>query len=196
MIERVATVVPLPLSVVESNLWDVTTWTTFLGDVEWIERSGNERFVFGVRHGRRVHEVPVAVRWHGPEHRVVWRELSGAPWRGEISVTPLNGRRTRIGVEVTAQRRTLPGLLLGSTRRKGANVDLEPLVARLGQIPPPINPSRRGPATTPPPAEPAAAASAAASTGATAGAAADAAAGTLRAASSAEYLNRRTAPVA
>jgi hypothetical protein len=109
VIEQVTAVIPHPLSVVESNVWDVTTWGTFLGDVQWIERSGHERYVFGIRHGRRVHEVPVAVRWYPQDHRVSWQELSGPPWRGELRLTAVNGRRTRLAIEVTAHRRTAVG---------------------------------------------------------------------------------------
>jgi len=75
MSERAATVIPLPLSVVESNIWDVTSWPSFLGDVDWVRRSSHERYLFGIRQGRRVEETLVAVRWHARDHRVTWREL-------------------------------------------------------------------------------------------------------------------------
>jgi hypothetical protein len=147
MSERAATVIPLPLSVVESNIWDVTSWTTFLGDVEWIERSAHERYVFGVRQGRRVNEVPVAVRWHARDHRVTWRELSGPAWRGEIRLTALNGRRTRIGLSVSAHPRGFLANLtdvLGGGRRE-VDVDLRKLAERMALLPQPFNPGRLGP---------------------------------------------------
>jgi len=147
MTERAATVVPLPLSVVESNIWDVLSWTTFLGDVEWIERTAHERYVFGVRQGRRVHDVPVAVRWHARDHRVTWRELDGPSYRGEIRLTPLNGRRTRVTLATAAHPRTVLGNLtemFGGHKRRLED-DLTRLSDRLGHLPQPINPTRLTP---------------------------------------------------
>ena len=147
MSDRAATVIPLPLSVVESNIWDVTTWAAFLGEVEWIERTAHERYLFGVRHGRRVHEVPVSVRWHPRDHRVTWREQEGPAWRGEIRLAALNGRRTRVGLESTAHPRSfaanLADVLLG--RRREVEADLHRLGERLAQIPQPFNPGRLTP---------------------------------------------------
>jgi len=147
MSEHAAIVVPLPLSVVESNMWDVTSWHTFLGDVEWIERSAHERYVFGVRSARRVHDVPVAVRWHARDHRVTWRELEGPAWRGEIRLTALNGRRTRVALQTTAHPRTFVANvtdMLGG-RRRSLDVDLSRLAERMSQIPQPLNPTRLTP---------------------------------------------------
>jgi len=147
MSERAAIVVPLPLSVVESNIWDVTSWSAFLEDVEWIERSAHERYVFGVRQGRRVHEVPVAVRWHARDHRVTWRELAGPVWRGEIRLTALNGRRTRMALQATSHARTLSASLadlLGRNRRH-LELDLGRLAERLALLPQPFNPARLNP---------------------------------------------------
>jgi hypothetical protein len=144
MSERAAIVVPLPLSVVESNIWDVTSWGAFLSDVEWIERNAHERYVFGVRQGRRVHDVPVNVRWYPPEHRVVWRETSGPAWRGEIRLTALNGRRTRVALEAMAHPRSFGASLtdmFGRGRRQ-VDVDLGQLAERLALIPQPFNPAR------------------------------------------------------
>jgi hypothetical protein len=132
---------------VESNIWDVTAWVTFLGDVEWIERDTHERYVFGVRQGRRVHEVPVAVRWHARDHRVTWRELNGPAWRGEIRLTALNGRRTRVGLEVMAQPRTFAAKVAEVLRssQRAVDLDLRRLGERLAVIPQPFNPGRLGP---------------------------------------------------
>jgi hypothetical protein len=147
MSERAANVIPLPLSVVESNIWDVTTWSAFLGDVAWIERSAHERYVFGVRQGRRVHEVLVAVRWHARDHRVTWKELEGPAWRGEIRLAALNGRRTRVGLEVTAHPRTVLATVteMFGRHRRDVGSDLQRLAERLSLIPQPFNPGRLSP---------------------------------------------------
>lgn len=147
MSDRAATVIALPLSVVESNIWDVTAWPAFLGDVDWVQRKAHERYLFGIRQGRRTYEVPTAVRWHARDHRVTWRELSGAVWRGELRLSPLNGRRTRVELRVAVHPRTLMASvteLLGGHRRE-LELDLVRLADRLATIPQPFNPSRLTP---------------------------------------------------
>jgi hypothetical protein len=147
MSQHASTVIPLPLSVVESNIWDVTSWPTFLGDVDWAQRTSHERYLFGVRQGRRVHDVPVAVRWHARDHRVSWRELGGPAWRGEIRLTALNGRRTRLELHVSVHPRTVVDFvaeLLG-TRSRELQADLVRLSDRLATIPQPFNPARLNP---------------------------------------------------
>lgn len=144
MSEHAATVIGLPLSVVESNLWDVTAWPAFLGDVEWADRSSHERYLFGVRQGRRTFEVPVGVRWQARDHRVTWRELSGPAWRGEMRLTALNGRRTRVALSVSVRPRSLLAHvteMLGGHRR-ALDADLLMLSDRLAAIPQPPNPVR------------------------------------------------------
>lgn len=143
-----STVIPLPLSVVESNIWDVTAWPTFLADVAWVERTTHERYLFGVRRGRRSYDVPVAVRWHARDHRVVWRELDGPAWRGEIRLAALNGRRTRLELLVSASPRCVLGSLAGllGGRRRELEADLVRLSDRMALIPQPVNPGRLTPA--------------------------------------------------
>jgi hypothetical protein len=145
--ERASTVIPLPLSVVESNVWDVTLWPAFLSDAAWVRRTSQERYVIGVRNGRRVHEVPVVVRWQVHDHRISWQELEGPAWRGELRLSALNGRRTRVTLELVAQPRGLAARLaqgFGALPRDAAS-DLERLAARLSAIPQPVNPIRLAP---------------------------------------------------
>jgi hypothetical protein len=144
MTERTATVIPLPLSVVESNIWDVTAWPAFLTDLEWVQRAGHERYLFGVRQGSRLHEVAVAVRWHARDHRVTWRELTGPPWRGEIRLSALNGRRTRVAMHISVHPRSVYDTLaeMFGLRRRHVAVDLGRLAERLARIPQPFNPGR------------------------------------------------------
>jgi hypothetical protein len=144
--ERAATVIPLPLSVVESNIWDVTAWPSFVSDVQWVQRAGHERYLFGVRQGRRLHEIPVAVRWHARDHRVTWHQLDGPTWRGEIRLTALNGRRTKATMTVNSQPRNLTDKIaeLFGVRGREASVDLGRLAERLASIPQPYNPGRLG----------------------------------------------------
>jgi uncharacterized membrane protein len=144
MSDRAMTVIPLPLSVVESSICEVMSWTTFVAGVEWVERQPPDRFVAGVRQGRRVHAIPVTVRWHPGEHRVTWRELEGPAWRGELRLMALNGRRTRVMMEVTDRPRTfgVQLALLFGRRQRQVGTDLGRLAERLARIPQPFNASR------------------------------------------------------
>lgn len=141
-------VVGLPLSVVETQLWDVTQWPTFLAGLEGVTRSSHERYVFTVRQGRRDTDVLVAVRWQARDHRFTWRALEGPPWDGALRLTPVNGRRTRIHLA----RRTYPRSLLASfAELLGAGVpdpglDLQRLQDRLAVLPAPARPARLRPA--------------------------------------------------
>jgi len=109
-------VVGLPLSVVETQLWDVTQWPTFLAGLVAVRRSSHERYVFTVRQGRRDGEVLVAVRWQARDHRFTWRALEGPPWDGLLRLVPINGRRTRVFL----QRRAHPRSFVASLVRQGA----------------------------------------------------------------------------
>jgi hypothetical protein len=147
MSRPVSTVVPLPLSVVESNLRDLSSWPAFLGGVEWIERTAYEQYVFGVREGRRIHEIPVAAHWAMRDHRVTWKELSGRPWRGELNLVALNGRRTRVQLSLDAQPRSWSASisqLLGAPGHD-LDADLGRLTDRLAALPQPLNPQRLAP---------------------------------------------------
>lgn len=141
-------VVGLPLSVVETQLWDVTQWPTFLSGLAAVRRSSHERYVFAVAQGRREHEVLVAVRWQARDHRFTWRALEGAPWDGTIRLVPVNGRRTRLYLQRRAYPRSLMAsfaeLLLGGT--PDASTDLQRLQDRLAVLPAPARPARLHPA--------------------------------------------------
>jgi hypothetical protein len=141
-------VVGLPLSVVETQLWDVTQWPTFLAGLTAATRSSHERYVFALRQGRREVDVPVAVRWQARDHRFTWRALEGPPWDGSLRLVAVNGRRTRVFL----QRRAYPRSFLASLAELvGAGVvdpaaDLQRLQDRLAVLPVPTRPARLHPA--------------------------------------------------
>ncbi|MDQ1286721.1 MAG: hypothetical protein QG622_286 [Actinomycetota bacterium] len=146
MSDQASTVINLPLSVVESNIWDPGSWPGFMDLLDRVERKSTERFILGVREGRRVFEVPVALRWHPREHRASWSELQGPEFRGEIRLVALNGRRTKVTLEMVARPRTLAGILTEKLvgHRREVDVYLLRLAARLSSIPQPFNPVRQG----------------------------------------------------
>jgi hypothetical protein len=140
-------VVGLPLSVVETQLWDVTQWSTFLAGLQTVTRSSHERYVFTVRQGRKESDVLVAVRWQARDHRFTWRALEGPPWDGTLRLTPVNGRRTRIHLA----RRIYPRTIWASfAELLGAGVpdpgtDLQRLQDKLAVLPAPARPARLRP---------------------------------------------------
>jgi hypothetical protein len=147
MRDQASTVINLPLSVVESNIWDPNSWPSFMDWLVGVERKAKERYVFAIREGVRVFEVPVSVRWHLREHTVTWCELTGRAHRGEIRLTSLNGRRTKVTIEMSALPRTVAGILTEKLcgHRRQTDVYLLRLAARLASLPQPFNPVRQGP---------------------------------------------------
>jgi hypothetical protein len=148
MSEEAMAVVGLPLSVVETQLWDVTQWPGFLAGLAGARRTSHERYIFTLRQGRREQEVLVAVRWQARDHRFTWRALEGPPWDGSLRLVAINGRRTRIFL----QRRAYPRSFVASLAELiGAGVadpalDLQHLQDRLAVLPVPARPARLHPA--------------------------------------------------
>ncbi|MFN0284925.1 MAG: hypothetical protein ACKVZ6_23470 [Kineosporiaceae bacterium] len=143
-------VVGLPLSVVETQLWDVAQWPTFLAGLVAVRRSSHERYVFTVRQGRRDSEVLVAVRWQARDHRFTWRALEGPPWDGSLRLVPINGRRTRVFLQRRAHPRSFVASLvelLGGGHADSA-LDLQRLQDRLAVLPAPARPARLRPVDT------------------------------------------------
>lgn len=144
MSQSASVVVGRPLSMIESQFWSVTNWAACLSDVASIRRSGHERYAVELRAGRRLEEVLVAVRWNARHHRFAWKALEGPLWSGELKLAPLNGRRTRLQLEVVALPRTfLGGLgeLVGITRQDVSS-DLARIHDLVNSLPEPVRPSR------------------------------------------------------
>lgn len=137
-------VVGLPLSVVETQLWDVTQWSTFLSGLAAVRRSSHERYVFTVRQGRREQDVLVAVRWQARDHRFTWRSLEGVPWDGTIRLAPINGRRTRLHLARRAYPRSFAASIveLFGGGVPDPSADLQRLQDRLAVLPVPARPGR------------------------------------------------------
>jgi len=151
---QASVVVALPMAVVEGQLWDVTTWPSFLSGVEQVRRSAPERYVFTVRQGRRRYEVLMAVRWRARDHRFLWRALEGPRWDGELALMPMNGRRTKVRLTLDAQPRSLFRTLLevSGTGQQDVRSDLNRLRDQLSKVPVPARPPRMEPARMGPPA--------------------------------------------
>lgn len=144
MTQSASVVVGRPLSMIESQFWPVTNWASCLSDVASIRRSGHERYAVELRTGRRLEEVLVAVRWNARHHRFTWKALEGPQWTGELRMAPVNGRRTRLHLELSTMPRTLLGgfaELLGLTR-PDLSADLARIHDLVNALPEPVRPSR------------------------------------------------------
>jgi hypothetical protein len=148
MSAEVMAVVGLPLSVVETQLWDVDQWPTFLTGLVAVRRTSHERYVFTVRQGRRESDLLVAVRWQARDHRFTWRALEGPPWDGSLRLVAVNGRRTRVFLQRRAYPRSFAASVvefLGGCYGDPA-LDLQHLQDRLAVLPVPARPGRLLPA--------------------------------------------------
>jgi hypothetical protein len=144
MPQSASVVVSRALPDVEAHLWTVTNWVSCLTDVVSARRHSHERYAVELRAGRRIEEVLVAVRWNARHHRFSWKGLDGPTWAGELRLSPVNGRRTRIDLDVVSVPRTfLSGIadLIGGGRRD-LTADVLELHDMIHELPAPIRPSR------------------------------------------------------
>jgi uncharacterized membrane protein len=127
--QEASAVVAAPLVVVETELRDVERWSQFLIGVEEVTKTGHDRYVFTVKDGSRLRNVPVAVVCHLREHRISWRALEGARFEGELRLAVADDGHTRVGLVMTAEPSGfLAGLadMLGSSKSTAA-LDLQRL---------------------------------------------------------------------
>ena len=137
-------VVNRPLSVIESQLWTVTNWASCLQDVVSVRRASHERYTMELMAGRGIDEVLVAVRWNARHHRFAWKALDGPSWTGQLQLHPVNGRRTRVTLEVLTVPRTFLGSVadLVGARRRDVTQDLQGIQDLIMSLPEPVRPGR------------------------------------------------------
>lgn len=100
--QEATSVVPLPLDVVEERLRDVETWPLFIEGLELITKTGHQRYRMVVRSGRTTREVHAAVIEHPKENRYSWKSLGGPKYDGELRLSAVDDRHTRIKLVFTA----------------------------------------------------------------------------------------------
>lgn len=138
MHEHATTVVSQPLSVVESHLWDVGSWPTFLGRLDSAVRTTHERYSVLFRYGWHDEEAVIRVRWRARDHKVTWRTEQGPVWCGEFSLGAVNKSRTVITLTTSLGTRFSGWMLRWfSGRDRSAAADLERLRQRLELLPRP-----------------------------------------------------------
>ena len=144
MSQSASLVVNRPVSVIEAHFWPVTNWASCLADVASARRVAHERYLMELRSGRRTEEVMVAVRWNARHRRFAWKALEGPTWSGELTLTPVNGRRTRLSLSIVTVPRTLAasfGELFGGGGRDLSG-DLFRLQDLIEMLPESVRPAR------------------------------------------------------
>jgi uncharacterized membrane protein len=136
--QQAVSVVGAPLDVVESRLRDVGHWPEFLLGLERVTETSFGRYTFAVKDGSRIRDVDVAVVAHPREHRIVWHALAGPRFDGEIRLSTVDARHTKVSLSLTAEPAGfLAGLSemvsgSGSASHSTATLDLQRLERLLG----------------------------------------------------------------
>ncbi|HEX2810718.1 MAG TPA: hypothetical protein VHN80_31525 [Kineosporiaceae bacterium] len=100
--QQAVSVVAAPLDVVERQLRDVAQWPGFLLGLEKVTETSFERYTFVVKDGASTREVDVAVVAHPREHRMVWHALHGPRFDGDVRLTAIDAKHTRVSLSLTA----------------------------------------------------------------------------------------------
>ena len=100
--QEASAVVTVPLESLQQALRNVEEWTSFIAGVTKITKRAHERYVFELSEGAEVREVPTVVRHNQRDHCFTWRAFSGPRFEGSLRLTPLDGSRTRVTLDITA----------------------------------------------------------------------------------------------
>jgi hypothetical protein len=98
--QKFTTVFSVPLDELDEQLRDIASWPTFLPEVESVTELSNGRFTFVVRHGDGTRPVDVAVRRSPHGSGMIWTVLGGPAWNGHLYLQVVDGRRTRVHLEL------------------------------------------------------------------------------------------------
>jgi hypothetical protein len=106
--QKFTTVFSAPLAELDEQLVDVASWPTFLPEVESVTELSNGRYTFTVRHDGRTRSVDVAVRRSPYGSGMIWTVLEGPAWNGHLYLQVVDGRRTRVHLELNIEPFTFP----------------------------------------------------------------------------------------
>jgi uncharacterized membrane protein len=101
--QQAVSVVAAPLDAVERQLRDVVQWPGFLLGLEKVTETSFERYTFVVKDGTSSREVEVAVVAHPREHRMIWHALKGPRFDGEVRLTAVDAKHTKVSLSLTAE---------------------------------------------------------------------------------------------
>jgi Polyketide cyclase / dehydrase and lipid transport len=101
--QKFTTVFSVPLAELDEQLADVASWPTFLPEVESVTELSNGRYTFCVRQDGRTRSVDVAVRRSPHGSGMIWTVLDGPAWNGHLYLQVVDGRRTRVHLELNIE---------------------------------------------------------------------------------------------
>jgi len=101
--QKFTTVFSVPLAELDEQLADVASWPTFLPEVESVTELSGGRYAFTVRQDGRTRRVEVAVRRSPHGSGMIWTVLDGPAWNGHLYLQVVDGRRTRVHLELNIE---------------------------------------------------------------------------------------------
>jgi hypothetical protein len=105
-------VVSVPLGELERQLRRIETWPMYVPELEAVRSTGPGRFVFAVRQGDGILEVPVAIRRSPRGSGMLWTSTSGTAWNGHLYLQAVDAVRTRVHVDLDLAPRSFLGHLV------------------------------------------------------------------------------------
>jgi hypothetical protein len=109
--QKSTTVFSIPLAELDEQLRDIATWPTFLPALESVRETGNGRYTFLVRQGDELAELGVAVRRSPYGSGMLWTVTEGPAWNGHLYLQVVDGRRTRVHLELRIEPHSPEGYL-------------------------------------------------------------------------------------
>jgi hypothetical protein len=109
--QKFTTVFSVTLAELDEQLADVASWPTFLPEVESVTELSNGRYTFTVRQDGRTRSVDVAVRRSPYGSGMIWTVLEGPAWNGHLYLQVVDGRRTRVHLELNIEPFTVPEIV-------------------------------------------------------------------------------------
>lgn len=99
--QKSSTLVNAGIAHVEEMLRDVQGWSRFLNGVEAVEALGGSHYRLTLRRAGRSKVIDVTVKRHADGRTVHWKALNSHHYCGDITLTPVNDRRTDVTMSVT-----------------------------------------------------------------------------------------------
>ena len=107
--QKSTTVFSVSLAELDEQLSDVASWPSFLPELEAVTPLSAGRYTFTVRQHGRMHLIDVAVRRSPHGTGMLWTVVDGPAWNGHLHLQEVDGRRTRVHLELNIERRSSLG---------------------------------------------------------------------------------------
>jgi hypothetical protein len=109
--QKSTTVFSVPLAELDDQLCDVASWPAFLPELEAVTEVARGRYLFRVRGAGGVREMNVAVRRSPFGSGMIWTVVDGPAWNGHLYLQVVDGRRTRVHLELRIEPHSPEGYL-------------------------------------------------------------------------------------